>query len=274
MLKAQKRQRAQVFLLVCGIIIITYYFVVVHHLSKHASAPDQALGEGWKQLADAALEIEDVTQLDIAGIEQKHTDWRQAVTELEVRAQGLSDRMNLASNILKRIEGPFILLEFQAEHQRRLEEMAALLKQKKVRLGFKLLDAFPEYATSVKQPNMLWAQLSLVHHLLALAAACEVEEITKLELRPNQSFHAADDLDPFLEKYSAYIELISLSPKINKFLLSLPLLPAEIEANGLPEAPPTKPVMLIDEILLQKNSTNQNDAALLKLTASGFYYRR
>jgi hypothetical protein len=66
------------------------------------------------------------------------------------------------------------------------------------------------------------------------------------------------------------LELIGPMDAVSRFLVSLPLLPAELPRVGLGPGLTNKPALFIDQVLLRKYAPERPHEAQLELTVCGF----
>jgi hypothetical protein len=147
-----------------------------------------------------------------------------------------------------------------------------MARQQKVALAPPVLANFPEYTAEQRQPALLWAQLAVLHHLLAAAIHCNIPGIQSMELLPMET-HRPGGASSTLHQIPVQLELTGPMPAAARFLLSLPLRADEIKQIGLPETLPSKPAFFLDEIMLRKSSAEKADEVHLSLKISGFAYR-
>ena len=69
------------------------------------------------------------------------------------------------------------------------------------------------------------------------------------------------------------LEFTAPAASVARLLQSLPLRADEIRAAGLPAAPPDKPVLFVDRLIVQKQSPEKPDEVRVWLRAAGFVQR-
>jgi hypothetical protein len=69
------------------------------------------------------------------------------------------------------------------------------------------------------------------------------------------------------------IEFTASATNATRLLRCLPLRADEMRAAGLPEAPPDKPVLFVDRLVVRKQSPDKPDEVRVSLRAVGFVLR-
>jgi hypothetical protein len=272
MLSPAQKQRLQNILLLVGLGLVLYYGLVFRPVSQRAADLDAPLVSVWHQLVKANLEHSAVEGLDLEKIEASLEQVRSSFQELEEAARTVSERIGFDPEVQAKLHQPLQLVQFQNERQQIIEDLTRMARRQKVNLAPAVLENFPEYTAEQRQPALLWAQLAVLHHLLATAILCNIPGIQSVELLPLQT-HRPGGASSTLHQIPVQLELTGPMPAAAQFLLSLPLRAEEIKEMGLPETLPSKPALFLDEILLRKNSAEKADEVHLSLKISGFAYR-
>lgn len=268
-----KRRRAQRFLVLGGVGLALYFLAVYRPLSRYAARLDEPLLGYWRELSAMTLPTKGFTGQDLPRIEEALQQVQGSLVTLGKAEQSVTTLLQLDPVVWAKLGEPFQLIDFQNERQLQLEELAKLAGQQKVLLGPGVAAGFPEYRADRQQPALLWAQLTLLRHLLVGAVNAKVTAVTEVKLPPIQ-FHASrTNSNDFLAEIPLQIELSGAAPAVGRFLQSLPLRAEEIKARGLPEALTNKPALFIDQVFIRKEGRDKPEDVRLELTACGFVYR-
>lgn len=268
-----KPKRIELIILSAGLALALYYLFVFWPLSKESRRLSNQLSSEWYRLATMALQSE---ALEGSG--------RDAVAETLNRAMAANENMEkLGASILKRIalepevqskmQEPFQLVQFQNARQSRIEDLVQFARANEVTLGPAVVSGFPEYTADQRQPALLWAQLSILDHVLYAAIAAQIQDIQAVQLPSIQSQASPAGAQGLLYEFPIRVEFRAPMSNAAEFLVSLPLLPEELKALGLSELRPSKPAIFIDQILVRKNSALDPDEVHVDLRVSGFTIR-
>jgi hypothetical protein len=273
MLTEAKRRRVQRFLVLGGMGLALFFLAVYRPLSRYAAALDEPLLKYWRDLGTLTLQTTSFTGEDLPRIEEALQQVQSSLATLDKAGQSVATLLQLDPAVRAKLGAPFQLIDFQNERLLQLEELGRLAAQQQVRLGPGVAAGFPEYTADRQQPALLWAQLTLLRHLLAAAVNAKVTAVTEVKLPPVQ-FHASrTNSHDHLAEVALQIQLSGAAPAVARFLQSLPLRAEEIKARGLPEALTNKPALFIDQVFLRKESRDKAEDVRLELTTCGFVYR-
>lgn len=247
-----------------------YYFLIFRPLSQRAETLDKPLGDVWQELVGFSLESSGVRALDLHQIKKTQDTLRASLAGAENVRQNISARVELEPEIRAKMNGPFLLVDFQNERQKRIEQLIGLAKTHQVTLDSAAVAGFPEYKAETKDTSVLWAQLSLVHHVLTVAINSKVGHVKNLTLLTPRPDRATCGAEIYWQEISLRIELFAPAPSAANFLFALPLRAEEIKAAGLPESLPDKPALFLDRLLLRKQTPEKPDEVNLDVVVSGF----
>ena len=273
MLTEVKRRRVQRFLMLGGVGLALYFLAVYRPLSRHAARLDEPLMGYWRDLGALTLPTKGFTGQVLPRIVEALQQVQSSLVTLDKAGQSITTLLQLDPVVRAKLGEPFQLIDFQNERQLQLEELGKLAGQQQVRLDPGVAAGFPEYTTDRQQPALLWAQLTLLRHLLVGAVNAKVTVVTGVKLPPIQ-FHASrTNSRDFLAEVPLQIELSGPAPAVIRFLQSLPLRTEEIKARGLPEALTNKPALFINQVFVRKEGRDKAEDVRLELTACSFVYR-
>ncbi len=266
-LKQISRNRSVMIFVTLGLAL--YYLLVVRPLSQKVEALDRPLDTVWQELVDFSVENSGVRELDLNQIRKSQADLRASLVTTEQTGQTMAARVELEPEIRAKMKEPFLLIDFQNERQKRLEELNALARTNGVTLGAAPLSWFPEYKPEIENPGKLWAQLSIVHHILVTAINSKVGSIKSVGLLPMRS-HPTTGTEVFWDEFPVQIEVEGPMNAVSDLLFALPLRAGEMKAAGLPESSPGKPTLFLDRLLLRKQTPEKLDQVNLQIVVSGF----
>ncbi len=258
-----------------------YYFLAFRPLSRRVEALDGPLGDVRQKLANVNLEGSGIHDLDLDQIKTAQETLKASLTATEKAGQMIAARVELEPEIRAKMKEPFLLIDFQNERQKRIEQLTALAKTQQVTLDAAALAGFPEHKAEMKEPNLLWAELSIIHHILTAAINNKVGTVKNVSvLRESEGRRQkaegrppASDLRPptsAWEEIPVRIELIAPQESAVNFLLALPLRAEEMKAAGLPECRPGKPALFLDRLMLRKQTPEKPAEVSLDVVVCGF----
>jgi len=257
-------------MLVVALGLALYYFLVFRPLSHRAEALDGHLADVRQDLLNVNLESSGIHDLDLSQIKQAQAALQASLTATEQAGRTIVTRSELEPEIRAKLKEPFLLIDFQNERQKRIEQVIALAKTQQVTLEPATLASFPEYKAEMTEPNLLWAELAIVHHLLTLAINSKVTSVKNLSMLPIQAHRAADGTAVHLVEIQVRIEMIAPMESAASFLLALPLLTEEMKAVGLPDGRPGKPALFLDKLMVRKQTPEKPSEVNLDAVVCGF----
>ena len=231
---------------------------------------DKPLGDVWQQLVPFNFESIGVRDLDVARIKETQDTLRAALAGTEIVRSNISARVEMEPEIRAKVNGPFLLVDFQNERQKRIEQLTGLARTQQVVLDPAALAGFPEYKAETKDPGLLWAQLSIVHHVLTVAINSKVGQVKNIVALPSRPDQGTRGGESQWREIPMRIELIGMAPAAANFLFAIPFRAEEIKAAGLPEALPGKPALFLDGLLLRKQTPEKPEEVNLDVVISGF----
>ena len=257
---------------IIGLVLAAYYLFVLLPLARRAKSLDEPIQKAWNTLA-ISLEQSNATSIDFLLITNQLGETRQALLNLESAKEKVRARLQLGSNVHAKMQAEFQLVDYANERSKHLDDLGNLAKQQQTVIEPAVLTSFPEHTADVKQPALLWAALELTDSLLWTALQCKVTAIHSLEVPPVLTNAPPTNGVERLAEIPLQLELTGAAASVAKLLQSLPLRADEIRAAGLPDAPPDKPVLLVDRLIVQKQSPEKPDEVRVWLRATGFVLR-
>jgi hypothetical protein len=257
-------------MLVVALGLALYYFLVFRPLSHRAEALDDHLADVRQELLNVNLENSGIYDLELGQIRQAQTALQASLTATEKAGQTITTRTEFEPEIRAKLKEPFLLIDFQNERQKRIEQVIALAKTQQVTLETATLAGFPEYNAEMTEPNLLWAELAIVHHLLTLAINSKVASVKSVSVLPIQSDRANGGTEAYWVEIPVRIELIAPMESAASFLLALPLLTDEVKTAGLPDCRAGKPALFLDNLMLRKQTPEKPSEVNLDAVVCGF----
>ena len=266
--------RRRVVIPLAGLGLAAYYLFVFLPLGRRAESLDAPLQKAWEKLSTSLDASQtNAIAIDFLRITNQLNETRQALIVLENAKKHATARLQLDPALRARMNAPFQLVEYQNELSKQLDELSSLAKTQHVTIEPAVFAGFPEHTADVRQPALLWPALAAIDGLLRTAFQCKVTTIHSLEA-PLRLTNAppTNGLDRLAE-IPLEIEFTASATNATQLLRCLPLRAEEIRAAGLPEAPPDKPVLFVDRLVVRKQSPDKPDEVRVSLRALGFVLR-
>jgi hypothetical protein len=243
-------------------------------IDRKAASLDAPLEQCWRQLA-AALGQTNALALDFVSITNQLQVTRTALAAFETARQQARSRVEPDAALQAQLGEPFLLVDYLYEAGRRMDALARLAKQEGVGLEPAVFAGFPEQSSDMREPALLWAELAFLDGMLTTAINAKVTTIhsvaAPMPLLPPANGSGSTH-GRLLTELPLQIELTGPMANIAQFLQTLPLRTDEIKGAGLPAAPPNKPALFIDRLVLRKQSPDKLDEVRLTLRATGFVF--
>ncbi len=255
-----------------GLALAAYYLLVLLPLTRWAESLDEPLQRAWQKLS-ISLDQTNTTVIDFLQISNQLTETRQALLILDRAKQQAVARLRPGSAVEARMHADFALVEYANERSKQLEELGDRAKQDHVAIEPAVFTSFPTHTADVRQPALLWASLSLTETLLQTALRCKVSSIQSLEVPPVLTNAPPTNSTERLVEIPLQLEFTGSAVSATKLLQCLPLRADEIRAAALPEAPPDKPLLFVDRLVMQKQSADKPDEVHVCLRAVGYVLR-
>ncbi|HVM47028.1 MAG TPA: hypothetical protein VMU04_03325 [Candidatus Acidoferrum sp.] len=266
--------RRRIILPLAGLALAAYYLLVFLPLGRRAESLDSPLQKAWEKLG-ASLEAgqTNVSAIDFLRITNQINETRQALGVLETAKKQATARIQWDPSVRARMNAPFQLVEYQNELGKEIDDLSSLAKTQKVVIEPAVFAGFPEHTGEVRQPSLLWPALAAIDGLLRTAFECHVSTIHSLEAPLGLTNAPPTNALERLAEIPLEIEFTASATNATRLLRCLPLRAEEIRAAGLPEAPPEKPVLFVDRLIVRKQAPDKPDEVRVSLRAVGFVMR-
>jgi hypothetical protein len=265
-------RRRRLLIVIAALALAAGYMFVLLPVSQRADKLNEPLDKTWHKLA-AVLNQTNNLSIDFVGITNQLEATRQAFAALAKARQAALSRADFGDVVRERLNAPFQLVDYESERGAQQDYFRKLAAQTKVTIAPAVFEGFPVHTADLKQPDLLWAELAMIENLLTMAIRCKVTTIASL-----QSPTAFTNPPPprgtwSLAEIPVRIELTAPAAAIASLLQSLPRRADEIKAAQLPEALPQKPALLLDRLILRKQSPDKPDEVHASLRVVGFVFR-
>jgi hypothetical protein len=266
-----ERRRRSVILIAALLLAAGYLFVLLP-VSRRADKLSEPLDKSWDKLSTALGQTNGLS-IDFVGITNQLDATRQAFAVLaKARAQALA-RADFGDTLRERIIAPFQLVDYENERGNQQDDFRKLAAQNKVAIAQEVFDGFPVHTADIRQPELLWAELALIEHLLTTAIHCKVTAIESLHVPTSFTNYPPFGATWWLAEIPVRIELTAPAAAVSRLLQSLPRRADEMKASGLPESLPQKPALFLDRLTLRKQSPEKPDEVQASLRVVGFVFR-
>jgi hypothetical protein len=255
-----------------GTALATYYLLVFLPLAHRADGIEDSLRQYWGRLT-AALDQTNAVALDFQRITNQLDQTRQALAALRDARKQATARFELSPALRAKMTPPFQLVEFENDRGKKMVELSSLSKAQQVALEPAVLAGFPEYTIDVQQPALLWPALSLVDGLLVTALQCKVTSIQALESPLVFTNVPSPDAAGRLAQIPLQLEVVGPVANVLRLIQSLPLRGEELRAAGFTNAPPGKLPLLLDRLIIKKQSPDKPDEIRVALRVVGFVFQ-
>jgi hypothetical protein len=267
MLAARQRRRTQAILSLATLALGLYAVLVYRPLSHRAAALDEPLRTLWLKVADATLDAGEPGGAELSRIDAALQQAQSSLAALDRARAMLEARLDPGEELIQRLRAPFRLVEFQNERQLVIEDLTRLARQHQVKLEPGVAAGLPEYTADRTDPELLWAQLSLLHQTLVAAV---LNNVTSLQVVQSPRIELRRSASGTLAEIPVELELTGPAPAAARLLETLPLRSDELQARGLPVGPGHKPACFIDRIDLRKESRGKLDDVRLRLRVCSY----
>lgn len=265
-------RRSTVFLTASTLALIGLFVGLHQPLARRAEAYTDSVSEAWRKLEDRRQRMPTLPALDEAAMDRRIEELTRAVAAVEAAGTETRTRYSMPAETLARIRAGFQLVAFQNERLLRQETLSDLAKEFAVRLDGEVLAGLPAYSFEQSRPELLWAQLTVTHHLVDTALRCGVASIHMIDSLPPQDHRRKGGGPVFLHRIPARIQLSGPFNAVARFLASLPRLQDELAPAGLPAGLKDKTALLIERIRLRKQNPSATDEVALDLQVCGFVF--
>jgi len=264
--------RRRSFLPLAGVALAAYYLLVFLPLSHRADSLDEPLRKDWDKLA-ASLDQTNSSALDFLHITNQLKETRLSLAILEDAKKSAAARLELGAGLRAKLNAPFQLVDYQNERSKQMDELDRQAKAEKIAIDPAVFSGFPEHTVDIQQPALLWAALSLTEDLLSTALRCKVETIHNLEVNLAVTNAPGADVAGRWAEIPVQVEFTASAENAARLIQSLPLRGTELRGAGLPDAPAEKEPLLLERLIIRKQSPEKLDEVRVWLRAVGFVLR-
>jgi hypothetical protein len=258
-------RRRSIVPILAGLLAVCYLLVFMP-IERKASGLADSLTKSWNELAETLGKTNEV-DLDFVSLTNQFQTTQISSDSFERALHQARERVKLDVDLRVLLDEPFLLVHYQYEAGLRMDALTRLAKKEGVALDPAVLMGFPEQSADMPDPALLWAQLSFLDSLVTAAINAKVQVVHKIG-------GEMPTTGPLLSELPVNIELSGSAANVAKFLQTIPLRTAEIEAQNLPAVPANKPALFIDQMVLLKQSPEKLDEVRLTVRVVGYVFRR
>jgi hypothetical protein len=255
-----------------GLVLAAYYFLVFLPLAHRADRIEDRLQRHWSQLAAALDQKTNVVALDFQRITNQLEETRLALAQLRAARIQAAARFDLGPALRAKMKPPFQVNDFENDRGQKMDDLTKFALQHKVGLETNVLAGFPEYTIDVEQPAFLWPALSMVDGLLIIAVQCKVTAICGLESPLVFTNVPPPDATQGVAQIPLQVEVVGSVDSVLRLIQALPLRREQLRAAGFTNAPPGKLPLLLDRIIIKKQSPDKPDEVRAALRVIGFVF--
>ncbi len=268
MIATKKYRHLQKTLLLICLVLGIYTFAIYLPLNSWVKSFDKPIEQNWKVLNKKFPLSISQHGIDISPLEKNIKDYDEIEARLEALKITIEKQTTFSQQVMEKLKQPFQLVEYQNERQLRQEELQAAASTNLVTIYPGVLANYPEYYSEMKNPELLWAYLSMVQNSLLSAINCHITSINSLMIKPVKSIALDDKTNALPTELNFKITVSGNSQSVLKFITLLP-------AKYSPEVKDAfikmdKPELYIDRILIKKDGIEDTDNVMADLRICGF----
>ena len=268
MIATKKYRHLQKTLLLICLVLGVYTFAVYLPLNSWVKSFDKPIEQNLKVLNKKFPLNADKNWIDISPLEKNIKDYEEIEARLDALKITIERQTAFSEQVVAKLKQPFQLVEYQNERQLCQEELQAAASSNFVTIYPGVLAGYPEYSSEMKNPELLWAYLSMVHNSLLSAINCRITSINSLMTRPVKTIAQDDKTNAFPRELSFKITVAGNSRSVLKFITLLPAkFNPEVKDASLKM---DKPELYIDRILIKKDGIEDTDNVMADLRICGF----
>jgi hypothetical protein len=233
---------------------------------------DQPLRQAWESFAATNLSSEATSGVTLDNFATRLAAVESSATELSHLRGLIEQRLALPTNVLDQMRSPFQLIDFENERLLRGESLQALAKARKIGFTPGASNGLPRYSAELSpaaQP-LLWPRLHFTTQLLLTAMHSQVGAVLELAQLPPVTHRSRRDGRVLLEEIPMRIEVLGSIEAVSRFLTSLPLRGAELDAAQLTTVLSNKPPLFINHLFARKAAPDRPADIKVELEVSGF----
>jgi hypothetical protein len=252
--------------------LAAYYVFFYLPLERRSRSLDVPLKQAWQKLAES-VDQTNALALDFARITNQLAETRQALAVFETTKKKAIARLELGPSVRAKMDAPFQLVDYENDRSKQITELGKTGTNLQAKIEPAVFAGFPEHTADVKQPSLLWAELSLIDSLLGTALQCKLSTIHDLSVPLTLTNALPATGGPDLVEIPVQVEFTAPVASVARLLHSLPLRTEELRATTLPEAPADKPPLFVDRLVIKKQSPDKPDEVRVWLRVVGFVLR-
>jgi len=266
----ERRRRG--LILVAALVLAAGFFFGLVPLDRRVEKLRSPLDKTWRKLAATLGQTNDLA-IDFVGITNQLSATREAFGVLAAARRQALARADFGDAVRERINAPFQLVDYESERGKQQDEIRQLAARNKVAVAPAVFEGYPVHTADVQQPDLLWAELALIEHLLTTAIRCKVKSIDSLQVPVTFANGTPTSGAWGLAEIPLRLELTAPAPALAAWLETLPLRADEMKPARLPEARADKPAVFLDRLMLRKQSPDKPDEIRAAVRIVGFILR-
>ena len=248
-------------------LILAYFLFVYRPLNARTKEKDSLLRQTWSRLETIHRKQQAPDRIDFNPISQS---LKQLAPNMEGVKRALLSRIEIDGFYRDNSMELFQLVDYQNHRQEVIESLDKFAQARQSRIPPSVFEALPAHHSGLSDPDYLWVELTLTQHLLQSMIYAEVESISRLSVQRQSAPSAnAGQLLPLIPVVSE-VRFVCESGSLFRLLLMLPLRAEEIQKKLAIDYPPNKPSLYVDQILIQKNSTERPARVAVWMKIVGF----
>jgi hypothetical protein len=262
-----KELRRRLVLPLIGVGLATYYLFVLVPLAHRSDSLEAPLQSAWSKLETNAGPV------DFLHITNQLRETRQELAILDNARRKAVARAELSPILRAQLSAPFQLVDFENERSKQIDDLSKRAKELKITIDPAVYAGFPEHTADIQEPTLLWPALAMTEELLRTALACKISALHSLEVPLVLTNAPAVEGSPRWTEIPIEVEFTGPAECALRLVQCLPLRSEELRAAGLPPAPPDKAPLLIERLILKKQSPEKLDEVRVWLRVVGFVLR-
>lgn len=268
MIATKKYRHLQKTLLLICVVLGVYTFAVYLPLNRWVRSFDNPIEQNLKVLNKKFPLTVDKNGIDISPLEKNIKDYEEVEARLDALKIAVEKQSAFSPQVVTKLKQPFQLVEYQNERQLCQEELQAAASKNLVTIYPGVLANYPEYSSDMKNPELLWAYLSMVHNSLLSAINSRITSINFLTIRTVKTISYDDKTNALPTELNFRLAISGNSQSVLKFITLLPAkFNPEIKNASLMM---DKPELYTDRILIKKDGIEDTDNVMVDLRICGF----
>lgn len=272
MIATKKYRHLQKTLLIISAVLVFYTFAIYLPLCNWVESFNKPIESSWKELIKKFPLSLNQNGVDLQPLEKNIKEFEDLQVRLSSLKVAIAQHTSFSYEVVQKLKQPFQLVDYQNERQLRQEELQAAASSNNVTIYPGVLVNYPEYSSDMKNPEILWAYLSMVHESLLTAINCHIISINSLNVRPIRGISYDEKTNALPAELNFKVSISGNSLSVLKFIT---LLPQKFIADGnVKPVPirPNKPELYIDRLLIKKEGIDEPDMVTAELRICGFVF--